>query len=90
MNMTRHASIRGRQRGIPPMMIDLLLQFGKSEAAGGGATKLFFDRQTRKQVAVYAGQFASMLDDHLDFYAVLGPDMQVITVGHRLDRVKRH
>ena len=90
MNMTRHASIKGQQRGIPPIMIDLLLQFGKSESAGGGATKLFFDRQTRKQVAVYAGPLARMLDEHLDFYAVLGPDMQVITVGHRLERMKRN
>lgn len=90
MNMTRHASTRSQQRGIPPMMIDLLIQFGKSESAGGGATKLFFDRHTRKQVAAYAGSLASRLDDHLDFYAVVGPDMQVITVGHRFERIKRH
>jgi len=89
MNMTRHASTRSQQRCIPPMMIDLLIQFGKSESAGSGATKLF-DRQTRKQVAAYAGSLASLLDDHLDFYAVVGPDMQVITVGHRIERMKRH
>jgi hypothetical protein len=90
MNMTHHASARSQQRAIPPMMIDLLLQFGKSESAGDGAAKMFFDKQARKRVAVYAGPLASLLDDHLDLYAVVGPDMQVITVGHRLERIRRH
>jgi hypothetical protein len=90
MNMTRHASIRSQQRAIPPIMIDLLLQFGKSESAGAGVAKMFFDRQARKRVAAYAGPLASLLDAHMDLYAVVGLDMQVITVGHRLERIHRH
>lgn len=90
MNLTNHASARSQQRAIPPMMIDLLLQFGKSESAGAGVAKLFFDRKSRKRVAAYAGPLASLLDDHLDLYVVVGQDMLVITVGHRHERIRRH
>lgn len=91
MNMTRHASARGRQRAIPPMLIDLLFEFGKSECEGGGAAKMFFVKQARKRVAVNAGSLASLLDDHLDLYAVVNQNsMQVITLRHRLERIQRH
>ena len=91
MNMTRHASTRSHQRAIPPMLIDLLLEFGKSEYEGGGVAKVFFDKQARKRVAAYAGSLAPLLDEHLDMYAVVDQDsMRVITVGHRLERIQRH
>lgn len=90
MNLTKHASARGQQRAIPPMLIDLLIQFGSAEKAGSGATKMFFDKASRRQVHAYAGPLARLLDEHLDLYAVIGEDGQVITVGHRLDRIRRH
>ena len=36
MQVTQHAQVRAKQRGIPPLLIDLLLQFGTSERAGTG------------------------------------------------------
>ena len=90
MQLTKHASVRSQQRAIAPMMVDLLLQFGKSESAGSGATKFYFDKSARRRVCAYAGSLASLLNDHLDLYAVVGTDMQVITVGHRLERIQRH
>lgn len=90
MNVTHHANTRSQQRAIPPMMIDLLLQFGKRESAGSGVAKLFFDKPARRRVAAYAGPLASLLDEHLDLYAVVGQDMQVITVGNRFERIRRH
>ena len=51
---------------------------------------MFFDKQARKRVAAYAGSFASLLDEYLDLYAVVGQDMAVITVGHRTERIRRH
>jgi hypothetical protein len=88
--MTRHAQQRSQQRAIPPLVIDLLLQFGCGESAGGGARKLFFDRKARRRVHAYAGPVAPLLDEHLDVYAVIAPDDSIITVGHRLERVRRH
>ena len=90
MNFTKHASSRCQQRAISPMLIDLLLQFGSSEKAGSGACKIFFDKADRRRVKAYAGTFARLLDEHLDLYAVVGEDGQIITVGHRLERIQRH
>lgn len=89
METTRHADVRAQQRCIPPFMIDLLLQFGAREAAGAGTQKVFFDRRTRKQLQSYVGAVAPLLDPHLDIYAVVSPSEAVITVGHRLERIRR-
>lgn len=88
--MTRHAQIRSQQRAIPGLLIDLLLQFGASERAGNGASKVFFDKAARRRVQAYAGPLASLLDEHLDLYAVVAADSSVITVGHRLEKIRRH
>jgi len=88
--VTRHASLRSQQRGIPRILVDLLIDFGAQADAGYGARKLFFDKQARRRIHAYAGPLASLLDEHLDVYAVVGADMQVITVGHRTERIRRH
>lgn len=88
--MTRHAQIRSQQRCIPPMVLDLILQFGSTESAGDGANKMFFDKAARRRLHSYAGALAPMLDEHLDSYAVVGQDNQIITVGHRTERIRRH
>lgn len=90
MHMTKHAQIRTQQRAIPPMLIDLLLQFGSSERSGAGASKLFFDKVSRRKVKAYAGTLARILDDHLDVYAVVTDDLTVITAGHRTERFLTH
>ena len=90
MQLSRHASERRQQRAIPEMMIDLLLQFGSSERAGPGASKMFFDKISRRRVKAYAGPLAAMLEEHLDVYAIVSTEMTVITVGHRTERVQRH
>ena len=88
--LTRHARIRSQQRAIPGLVIDLLLQFGASENAVDGASKLFFDKAARRRVHTYAGSLAPLLDQHFDLYAVVGSDSTVITIGHRLERIRRH
>lgn len=55
MNMTEHAGKRSQQRGVPPLVVDLLLRFGAREKTGQGAEICFFDRRARKQVESYAG-----------------------------------
>jgi hypothetical protein len=90
MRTSQHTSIRSQQRGIPPMLIDLLLQFGANEPAGDGASKVFFDKAARRRVKAYAGQLAGLLDEHLDVYAVVGADNTVVTVAHRIERIRRH
>ena len=88
--LTTHATVRSQQRAIPPLLIDLLLQFGTSAPAGGGTSKLFFDKRARRRVKSYAGPLAAVIDDYLDVYAVVGADNTVITTAHRLERIRRH
>lgn len=88
--MTAHANTRSQQRGIPPLVVDLLVQFGHEEPAGAGATKHFFDKRSWRQLRAYAGSLARSIEEHLDTYVVLGPQHEVITVGHRTDHVRRH
>jgi hypothetical protein len=88
--LTRHAETRSQQRAIPRLLIDLLLQFGTSEKAGGGTSKVFFDKAARRRLHAYAGTLAGLLDEYLDLYAVVAADNSIVTVGHWLERVKRH
>lgn len=90
MRMTRHAQERAQQRGIPPMLVDLLEMFGCREPAGGGATKAFFDKAARRRVKAYAGPLASLIEEHLNVYAVFSADNHVITTAYRLERIRRH
>ena len=90
MKATYHAAKRIQQRAIPPLVVDLLLEFGSTEPAGDGATKFFFDHRSRKRVLAYAGPIGSQLSEHLDVYAVVSSDNNVITVAHRADRIRRH
>lgn len=90
MNMTKHAQARTQQRGIPPLMIDLLEQFGARQKAGDGSVKVFFDKAARRHVKAHVGGLARFVDDYMDVYAVLANDATVITVGHRLEHISRH
>ena len=87
--LTNHASKRSQQRCISPMLLDLLLQFGTKEKASGGTEKMYFDKSSRRKISAYAGSLAGMLERYLDIYAVIGNEGNVVTVGHRLERVKR-
>ena len=44
MHMSQHATVRSQQRAISQMQVDLLMQFGTSEPAGDGASRVFFDK----------------------------------------------
>lgn len=88
--LTQHALSRCQQRGIPPILLDLLLAFGATAKAPGGAEKVFFDKASRKKIKAYAGPLAGLLERHLDIYAVVVDGDKVITIGHRLERIKTH
>lgn len=89
MNTTAHATIRCQQRGIPPLVVDLLLQFGCREHDHAGAEIVYFDRHSRKRIESYAGGLISKLSEHLDSYAVVA-DGEIVTVGTRYKRINHH
>ncbi|MDX9944072.1 MAG: hypothetical protein RBS35_04665 [Azonexus sp.] len=89
MIATAHAHIRSQQRGIPPLVVDLLLQFGRREHDHRGAEIVYFDRHSRKRIESYAGSLINKFNEHLDIYAVLAHG-EIITVGSRFKRINRN
>jgi len=92
MISTKHAQIRQQQRGIPPFVIDCLLELGATEHThGDGVEILYFDKAARKRLSHYlgGGSIFSHAEEYLDTYAVVASG-KVITVGHRYNRINRH
>ena len=52
MNMTYHAAIRSQQRGIPPLVMQWLDQFGEECYDGHGAIIRFFSQTSRREMEV--------------------------------------
>ena len=84
-----HATVRAQQRGIPPIVIDLLLRFGQSEHDHAGAEILYFNRRSKKRVESYVGTLFGKLSEHLDSYAVVA-NGQIVTVGVRYNRINHN
>jgi hypothetical protein len=86
---TGHASVRAKQRGISPLMIELLEQYGATARAVDGASIHYFDKRAMKRLAAHLGpQFPAFRED-LGVYAVISGDGRVLTVAHRQRRIKR-
>lgn len=86
MTKSSHAQTRSQQRGVPPIVVDLLLQFGARISAGEGTEICYFDRRAKKHVHTYAGGLFSRLSEQLDAYAVVAGE-KVVTVGARYKKL---
>lgn len=90
MKTTQHYEKRAQQRGIPPVVIDWVLDYGTEEFDHHGAIIHFFDRDGRRRLEKAVGrQVVSKLEPYLDVYAVEDTNGQLITVGHRFQRINR-
>ena len=87
MNMSKHAAVRQQQRGIPPVVVDLLLDWGCAvPAEGEDCTRYFFDKNARRSIKAHYGQMASQVSRYLDCYAVVSEEGRVITVAHQIKK----
>ena len=86
--MTQHAQSRCKQRGIPPTVVEHLLDFGHEIHDHHGSFIVYFDRRARARLRSAFGtdQFKRM-ESHLNTYAVISDDGAVVTVGHRYRRI---
>jgi len=50
MHMTRHATERARQRGLPEAVLDIILECGTLEHAPGGAFRVFLGKKETHDV----------------------------------------
>jgi len=85
MKLTRHSAQRMQQRGIPPLMIEMLQRFGKRSYDHHGGVIRFLDRSSRRLVERHLGSQAyRRLHEFQDAYLVEAVDSGVIiTCGHR-------
>ena len=89
MIMTNHAAVRIRQRAIPPLIVDWLLEFGATKHDKHGAEIKFFDKTSRKKLSKKVGNLiVGALSKQLSTYLVVQNDC-VITVGYRTKRIRR-
>ena len=89
--LSLHARVRMQQRGIPPQVVESLLQCGRVQHDNHGGRIIFFDRSAWKAVCQRGFQaLVPAADRYRRTYLVLGGDGMVKTVSHRYRRIKRH
>ena len=87
---TRHAELRAQQRGLPPMVDQLLDRYGQEEHDGHGAVVLYLSKSSIRHMERDLGRRpVACLAQWFDAYKVVGSDGQTITIGHRTRRLWR-
>ncbi len=86
---TKHAKRRMQQRGIPPLVVAWLLEFGQTHYDHRGGIIHYFDKHSRRCLEqVVGGRVVSRLADYLNSYAVSPvSDDALVTVGRRYKRL---
>ena len=86
--LTRHARARMQQRGIPPDMVDDVLDFGRERHDRRGAVVLYLDHQSRRRLERAGRARRAEVDRLAGVYVVVLGGI-IVTVGHRTRRQKQ-
>lgn len=88
---THHASIRAQQRGIPPLIDELLDRYGDEQYDGHGAIIVYLSKRSRRRMQKDMGREpVARLASWLDAYKVKRvADGLTLTTGHRYQRLWR-
>ena len=88
---TEHARARMRQRAIDARAVECIVDFGRAEHQRGGSSLVYLDRGGERRIRLELGEEARRrLGKRVRAYVVLAADGTVVTVGHRVRRVKRY
>lgn len=92
MNISHHAELRQQQRGIPSVIVELVLTYGSREYDKHGGVTKYLDRRSRKAIEQDMGRdFVRRYSNQLNVYVVQSAiNGRVITCGHRHARITRH
>jgi hypothetical protein len=84
-DISRHASTRAQQRGVPPLILNWLLDYGAQEFDGRGGVVRYFDNKSVRHLEREVGHApVARLSEYLRCYLVESArDGGVITVGKR-------
>ncbi len=87
--ITKHASERFQQRGIPPLIKDLLMLYGDHKYTGHDAVIRYFSKNSRKKMSKDLGKVAvNQLSRFFSIYLIHSVSGEVITVARRTRRIK--
>lgn len=91
MGSTHHADVRAQQRGIPPLILQWLDEFGEEVYVGNGAVKCYFSaRSIRRMEQAFGRKPVQLMRRYLNSYKVESSSSGVtITTGRRTSRVRR-
>jgi hypothetical protein len=91
MIISSHAVVRAQQRGIPPLIVQWLNEFGEEDYDGhGGIRRYFSKRSIRKMERIFGCVPIRRLADYLDSYMVESShDGKIITIGHLIERGRK-
>ncbi len=85
-DLTQHAQKRSQQRGIPPFIMELILDYGRCMYRHG-ADVHYLDKSGRRALKRDLGsKIFARIEDQLNVYVVA--DNEVITAAHRIKRIK--
>ena len=93
MNVTvsQHAKIRMQQRAISEDMLESLLDFGQVKFNGQGTEILTFPKKVVKNLKKELNhKVFKKIERHLNLYAIMSSDGELITTGYRTKRLKGH
>jgi hypothetical protein len=85
-----HAAKRCCQRGIPPLVVELLERHGTPFRCGG-ADRLVFDKAARRRLRRDLGgdRGLRVVERRLGVYAVVGDNGRIVTVAFQAARDRR-
>ncbi|MDN7726655.1 hypothetical protein [Burkholderia gladioli] len=92
MNISKHGGVRQQQRGIPSVIVDLVLTYESREYDNRGGVTMYLDRHGRKAIAQDKGcDFVKRYSNQMNVYVTQSAvDGRVITCGHRHTRIIRN
>lgn len=91
LKMTTHARARLQQRGISESVVEKLFEFGMEIHDHRGCLVVYFNRRARENLRrAYGKDFYKRIEPHLDAYAVVSMNGDIVTVGHRTRHLVRH
>lgn len=85
-----HAKVRAQQRGIPPLVDQLLDLYGQEQHDGHGAVILYLNKASIRRMERDLGRRpVARLSEWFNAYKVQGSDGRTVTIGHRTRRLWR-
>ena len=91
VHVSNHAEVRMQQRAISADMLEILLEYGHSRFDGRGAAIVSFPKKAVKKLkAELKHQAFVSLEKHLNLYAVMSLDDELLTVGYRTRHMYLH